>query len=157
MRAERRLDQLRQAQKETVGLNEGTKNRRGGLLANPPDSRPTLASQGIDKNLAHQGRTLGALSDKQFEQVVANIDKDVAMQAYARQAKNRELEIYAAEIRMRAERRLGELIRAQKATVGLANGKRTDLLPKKQEVEKITLLEAGIDKNLAHQRCHQTL
>ena len=35
---------------------------------------------------------------------------------------NRQLEVDAAEIRMRAERRLGELIRAQKETVGLAKG-----------------------------------
>jgi hypothetical protein len=34
------------------------------------DNKPTLASQGIDKNLAQQGRVLGALSDQQFEQAV---------------------------------------------------------------------------------------
>ena len=31
-----------------------------------------LASQGIDKHLAHQGRILGRLSDEKFEQVVAD-------------------------------------------------------------------------------------
>jgi hypothetical protein len=31
-----------------------------------------LASQGIDKNLAHQVRTLGALSEEKFEQVVTD-------------------------------------------------------------------------------------
>jgi hypothetical protein len=41
-------------------------------------------------------------------------DKAEAMRAYARQAKNKDLEVDAAEIRIRAERRLGELIRAQK-------------------------------------------
>jgi hypothetical protein len=35
-------------------------------------TKPTLASQNIDKNLAHQARTLGALSDDKFEQVVSN-------------------------------------------------------------------------------------
>jgi N6-adenosine-specific RNA methylase IME4 len=68
MRATRRLDQLRQAQKETVGLNQG-KLRRG-LLENPRDERPTLASQGIDKNLAHAARKLGALSEEDFERAV---------------------------------------------------------------------------------------
>ena len=33
--------------------------------------RPTLASQGIDKNLAHQARTLGGLTEQKFEEVVA--------------------------------------------------------------------------------------
>ena len=47
-----------------------------------------------------------------------------AMRVYARQAKNRKLEIDAAEIRLRAERRLGEMIRFQKQTVGLNPGAR---------------------------------
>ena len=77
MRATRRIDQLRQAQKESVGLNQGTagagRPSLGGLNGNPPkDDRPTLASQGIDKNLAHQARTLGAMTEEKFEKVVAD-------------------------------------------------------------------------------------
>jgi hypothetical protein len=72
LRATRRLDQLRQAQKETVGLNTGTRGQlSGGLKVNPPGKdKPTLRSQGIDKNLAQQGRVLGALSDESFEAMV---------------------------------------------------------------------------------------
>lgn len=51
-------------------------------------------------------------------------DKAEAMRAYAHQSKNRQLEIDAAEIRIRAERRLGELLIEQKATVGLNTGGR---------------------------------
>jgi N6-adenosine-specific RNA methylase IME4 len=77
MRATRRLDQLRQAQATTVGLNQGAaaggkKTAPRGVLITPRDVRPTLASQGIDKNLAKQGRVLGALSDQKFEAVVAD-------------------------------------------------------------------------------------
>lgn len=69
MRATRRLDQLRQAQQDSVGLAKppGSNQHR---VKEQPDARPTLASQGIDKNLAHQARTLGALSDEQFENAV---------------------------------------------------------------------------------------
>ena len=70
LRATRRLDQLRQAQKATVGLNEGGRPRTTGVSDTPVV--PTLASQGIDKNLAKQGRVLGALSNNQFESAVAS-------------------------------------------------------------------------------------
>ena len=79
-------------------------------------------------------------------------DKSEAMRAYAHQAKNRQLEIDAAEIRIRAERRLGELIRQQKETVGLNEGGRP---PEKTgaDVEPVykppTLADAGIDKKLS--------
>jgi len=56
LRATRRLDQLRQAQKKTVGLHEGGRPKTG--VSKTP-VKPTLGSQGIDKNLAHQARTLG--------------------------------------------------------------------------------------------------
>ena len=77
-------------------------------------------------------------------------DAAEAMRAYAKQAKNRQLELDAAEIRIRAERRVGELIAAQKASVGLARPGR----PKNgSDVDPIatpaTLAEAGIDKHLA--------
>ncbi|CAN5455200.1 hypothetical protein BH10PSE6_BH10PSE6_47700 [soil metagenome] len=52
-------------------------------------------------------------------EIVAHAD---AVRVYARQAKNRQMEIDAAEIRIRAERRLGELMAAQKTTVGAAKG-----------------------------------
>ena len=66
MRATRQLDHMIRAQKESVGLNTGTAGKGrpvlGGFSENPPktDERPTLASQGIDKSLAHQAHTLNA-------------------------------------------------------------------------------------------------
>jgi N6-adenosine-specific RNA methylase IME4 len=73
-------------------------------------------------------------------------DKAIAMAAYARQAKNTELEADCVEIRMRAERKVGELIKAQRETVGLNRGA---AVPTRVD-EKPTLADAGIDKNLAH-------
>lgn len=80
-------------------------------------------------------------------------DKAEAMRAYARQAKNRQLEIDAAEIRFLAERRLGELMQAQRETVGLNAGTKAQLIGRSETDppidERPTLAEAGIDKRLA--------
>ena len=81
-------------------------------------------------------------------------DKAIALLAYAKQAKNKELEADATVLRLRAERRLGEFIHKQKKTVGLNQGgvkgktgvKNTPVLD-----DRPTLAAAGIDKNLAKQ------
>jgi hypothetical protein len=67
MRAMRRIDQLRRIQKDAVGLNSGAVS--GG--EKDGHARPTLASQGIDKNLAKQARALGSLSDERFERATS--------------------------------------------------------------------------------------
>jgi hypothetical protein len=74
------------------------------------------------------------------------------VRAYAKQAKNREMEVNAAEIRIRAERRLGEIMAEQKRTVGLAPAGRPKIGVSNTPISERppTLAEAGIDKNLAH-------
>jgi N6-adenosine-specific RNA methylase IME4 len=109
MRATRMLDRLRQAQKETVGLNRGAagggeKTGPRGLLVNPRDLRPTLASQGIDKNLAHQARVLGAMDDADFERKVAEA-RDSASRVFRRAV--REAEIAQEREERRARKELG--------------------------------------------------
>lgn len=82
-------------------------------------------------------------------------DKAVALRAYARQAKNRGMEMDAAEIRMRAERRLGGLIRRQKETVGLNRGGGTGANQHRAAsttetpAAVPTLADAGIDRKLS--------
>lgn len=49
-------------------------------------------------------------------------DHTAAMQAAANVAKNRQLEADAAEIRERAERRIGETMAVQPETVGINRG-----------------------------------
>jgi hypothetical protein len=81
-------------------------------------------------------------------------DVAVAMAAYARQANDRDREADAAEIRMKAVRRLGEMIERQKATVGLAKGARepgTKRGSTRVIGKPASMAEAGIGKNLAHQ------
>jgi hypothetical protein len=57
-RATRWLDQLRREQRDTVGLAAGGQPYQLYRVVKNPVAKPTLASQGIDKNLAHQARTL---------------------------------------------------------------------------------------------------
>lgn len=73
-------------------------------------------------------------------------DKAVAIEAYARQCKNKDLEADAFEIRKRAERRLGELMASQpKAKAGAPSKNR---VAKKPDSPK-SLKAQNIDKNLA--------
>lgn len=80
-------------------------------------------------------------------------DKAAAMELYARQSKDTQMMQMAAEIKIRAERRLGEMIREQKETVGLNRGLvGTRLSGSKQEPlrdDRPTLADAGIDKKLS--------
>jgi N6-adenosine-specific RNA methylase IME4 len=93
MRATRRLDQLRQAQKETVGLAKGGGGKHGRKRV---IEKPTLESQGIDKNLATNARKLGALADEDFEHAVgearaavSNVVRD-ALRAKTKEARRAE-------------------------------------------------------------------
>jgi len=94
---------------------------------------------------------------KSVDEVQAIRNSAAALRAYAKQAKNRQLEIDAVEIRLRAERRVGELIAAQKETVGLAKGTKGQLKGRDRSGGSVTvppediatLAEAGIDKHLA--------
>jgi phage N-6-adenine-methyltransferase len=89
---------------------------------------------------------------KNVDEVKDIRDKAEAMRAYAKQAKNKRMEVDAAEIRLRAERRLGELIKLQKETVGLNRGTagmgRPKLGPSPPEAPKNiqTLAGASVDK-----------
>ena len=77
MRATRRMDQMRQEQKDTIGLPKGGAPYHATTgVSNTPVV--TLAAGGIDKNLAKEGRKLGALSDTQFEAAVGTAREAVS-------------------------------------------------------------------------------
>lgn len=79
-------------------------------------------------------------------------DKSEAVRCYARQAKNKQLEVDAAEIRLRAERRLGEILRDTPKATGGTHGGRPTKLGAKQEPSfnaPPTLADMGIDKKLS--------
>jgi len=76
-------------------------------------------------------------------------DKAFAMQAYAKQAKNRQLETDAAEIRIRAERRLGEMLVEAPKNKGATGSKVTGSKREPLKDKTPTLSDMGITKKLS--------
>ncbi len=76
-------------------------------------------------------------------------DKAEALRAYARQAKNKQLEVDAAEIRMRAQRRLGEMIGLAKDAKQISRGQPPKNRSESEQFSRVTLEEAGIDRMLS--------
>lgn len=94
---------------------------------------------------------------RSMDEVKGWADKAAAMQAYGRMAKDKTLEVDAAEIRIRAERRLGELISAQKLGAGLNRGtvlkggtaQSSPVVVSDDRRSKPTLADAGVSKDLS--------
>ena len=93
---------------------------------------------------------INALAEcKAVDEVKAWADKAAAMQAYGRMAKDKSLEVDAAEIRIRAERRLGEMIGSQKAGPGLHKGGNPNFSTARDQREVATLADSGISADLS--------
>lgn len=86
---------------------------------------------------------------KNVDEVKDIHDKAEAMRVYGRMAKDVEMEVDAAEIRLRAERKLGLLIVQQKEVVGLNRGALRRGTKEEPRDERPTLADAGIDKKLS--------
>jgi N6-adenosine-specific RNA methylase IME4 len=90
---------------------------------------------------------------KSIDEVKDVRDKAEAVRAYARQAKNKSLEVDAAEIRFRAEKRLGMMLGEQKKTVGLAKPGPIvgfkEIGSRRDPISVSSFSEMGIDKHLA--------
>ena len=86
---------------------------------------------------------------KTLEEIKDVSDKASAIQEYARRAKNKTLEIDAAELRMRAERKLGEILKNTKKNVGAKGSKVTGSKQEPVRDKTPTLSALGIDKKLS--------
>lgn len=75
-------------------------------------------------------------------------DKAQALQAYAKQAKNKQLEVDAAEIRIRAERRLGQMLQ-ETAETGERQTRGGDRKAAESKSIAPTLIDIGISKDLS--------
>lgn len=118
-----------------------------------------IAAAGTGGLLLYDAACRALAEAKSIDEVKDFRSKADAMRAYAKQAENKQLETDAAEIRIRATRRLGELMAAQNEAGLMATGTRGQLngrdaaggLKTNPPEERITLAEAGIDKNLANE------
>ena len=86
-----------------------------------------------------------------IDEVKEILDKTVAIEVYARQVKNQELETAAAKIRMRAERRLGQLMAELHAEGRIHRGGRpsAETSSGSEPVSQVRLADLGIDKKLS--------
>jgi len=71
-------------------------------------------------------------------------DQAEALRAYGRQANDHELETWAAEIKLRANRRIGELSAALEKRSGRPTSNGHKKLPRSGSFKLTTLAEAGI-------------
>ncbi|QDW39015.1 hypothetical protein FFI89_018800 [Bradyrhizobium sp. KBS0727] len=93
---------------------------------------------------------------KSVDDVKDIADKAEAMRVYAKRAKNRDLELDAAEIRIRAERRLGEMLADLKRVGVLSNGGQP-LQSRGQpplDGSRVTLRALGVDHKLSMKAQH---
>jgi hypothetical protein len=88
-----------------------------------------------------------------IDEVLAIRDKAEAMRHYARQANDIEFTNWAAEIRIRAEYRLGEMLKEAKETVGLNQGAKGSIVTgtgrRPVKDDRPTLQDLGVSKNLS--------
>jgi protein gp37 len=123
-----------------------------------------MSTKTIDANtqapngIALYERACAALAEAiAVDEVLVIRDQAAQLAACAHIAKNHKVEADAIVLRTRAIRRLGQLMRAQKATVGLATGgehggrAKIDGVRKTPSIIRPTLSMQGIDKNLAKQ------
>jgi phage N-6-adenine-methyltransferase len=115
-------------------------------IATMPEAQPVA-------KLTYYDKACRALAKaRSIDEASEILSEAEGMRAYARQAKNKALEIDASEIRFRAVRRLGQLVALQRETVGLAKAGRPKIIGVNETPinDKLPSLdEAGIDKNLA--------
>jgi len=118
-----------------------------GTVAVEPQTAIVPASA-YDRYLTACRAALAACRDA--DEVKEVLNRVAALKEYARRAKDKTLAADAYEIQARAERRLGEMLIGQRATVGFntgAMGIGTSAVPRGNRTA--TLAEAGIDKKLS--------
>jgi hypothetical protein len=131
-----------------VGTIEAGRGVDFGSINAPPIAENSPHPPAMTQLVRYDAACKALAEAKGVDEVKDIRDKAMAMRLYAKQAKNRQLEADAFEIRLRAERRLGEMMETGKADRAGHGGDRKSKVSEKPL--KPTLAEAGIDKNLGN-------
>lgn len=86
---------------------------------------------------------------RKVDEVLAVRDGAERLKLYARQAKERDMMADAVEIRLRAERKLGEIIKAAKDVGQISRGQPPKNCNGEEQFSRVKLEEAGIDRKLS--------
>ncbi len=125
----------------------------GKTLKNSPDRSGLVGDMNSLVKYDEACRAIAAAASVDEAKDIA--DKAAALAAYARQARNVEMEIDAAEIRVRAKRRIGELSLEVETIAPEESGAMAHGLPSAGKTSKAAVLAAaGISTSEAH-RCEQ--
>ncbi|MBX9728051.1 MAG: hypothetical protein K2X31_04000, partial [Sphingopyxis sp.] len=110
------------------------------------------------KMVRYEAARAALIECKTVDEVKDIADRALALKLYGQQARDKTLEVDAAEIRIRAERRLGEMLTQQKQTVGLNPGAKgigpiavvaDDRNQKDRQATTPTLKSVGISKDMS--------
>lgn len=128
----------------------GITRHRARLLLNQIE----LEKRGTIATTAHAGSLYDtacrALAEAvMVDELKAVLDVSAAIRAYAKQAKNRELEANAAILRERAERKLGEKLIEAKAAGQISRGQPPKNSSNLEEFSRVNLIDVGIDHKLS--------
>jgi hypothetical protein len=122
-------------------------------MIEPSGQTPDVANNVVRRLKIFEGARREIVDASTVEQVNRILALATGLAAAARKATDREMEAEAEALKLEAKRRLGQLMEAQKETVGLNRGGRpkTGVSETPVSEKPVTLAEAGIDKNLAKQ------
>jgi N6-adenosine-specific RNA methylase IME4 len=100
--------------------------------------------------IKYEAACLALAESHRVDEVKDIHDKAEAMRVYAIQAKNVDLEVMASEIRLRGERRLGELLIEAKQAGRLSRGQpKKNCSDSEQYSDRLHLVDVGIDRKLS--------
>jgi hypothetical protein len=107
-------------------------------------------AEGVLNALVKYDEACRALAEaRRIDEVLSIRDDAERLKLYARQAKDRGLMADAVEIRLRAERQLGFLLKDAKKAGQIAEGRPSKNCTDQEQFPRVTLEEAGIDRKLS--------